>query len=137
MTILNDPNLERLLDRLHERSDPVGVCLQRVHAGAKLFVGQPREKRVTAKRRSFDKAGPVGSDGLPDHLMRDAGKPGAFKRFRDIGSARKLGVDQRLQHEEMPMREIALARAVANAEVTASHSARWHSRAAAAGLPRW
>ena len=51
--------------------------------------------------------------------MRDAGKPGALERGRDLGPGGKLGVDQRLQPEEMPMREIALAGAVANADVPA------------------
>ena len=74
-----------------ERIDPVGVCLQRVHAGAKLFVGQPREKRVAAQRRFLDKAGPVGSDRLPDHLIRDASKPEALEGGRDFGSGGKLG----------------------------------------------
>ena len=51
--------------------------------------------------------------------MRDAGKPGALERRRELGPGGKLGVDQRLQREEMPMREIALAGAVANADLAA------------------
>ena len=56
------------------------------------------------------------SVGPPD---ADACKPGALERRRDLGPGGKLGVDQRLQREEMPMREIALAGAVANADVAA------------------
>ena len=51
--------------------------------------------------------------------MRDADKPGALECGRDLGPDGKPGVDQGLQREEMPMREIALAGAVANTHVAA------------------
>jgi hypothetical protein len=110
--------------KVHDRIDEAPAFLAelrdfRVEYSASGRVSRAREKRVAAQRRLLDKAGPVGSDRLSDHLMRDVGKPGALERGRDLGPSGKLGVDQRLQREEMPMREIALLGAVANADVAA------------------
>jgi hypothetical protein len=51
--------------------------------------------------------------------MRDRGKPGALERGSDLGPGGKLGIDQRLQREEMSMRKVALTRPVANANIAA------------------
>jgi predicted O-methyltransferase YrrM len=46
MTILNDPNLERLLDRLHERSDAQSSAIREHFAERDRAVGRPQEDQA-------------------------------------------------------------------------------------------
>jgi hypothetical protein len=43
MTILNDPNLERLLDRLHDRSDAQSSAIREHYAERDRAVGRAPE----------------------------------------------------------------------------------------------
>ena len=56
MTILNDPNLERLLDRLHERSDAQSSAIREHHAERHRAVGRaPEDQAALTKTFLADK----------------------------------------------------------------------------------
>jgi hypothetical protein len=56
MTILNDPNLERLLDRLHERSDAESSAIREHYAERDRAVGRtPEDQAALTKTFLADK----------------------------------------------------------------------------------
>src|SRR5215470_19631632 len=56
MTILNDPNLERLLDRLHERSDAQSSAIREHYAERERAVGRaPEDQAALTKAFLADK----------------------------------------------------------------------------------
>jgi hypothetical protein len=93
MTILNDPNLERLLDRLHERSDAQTSAIREHYDQRDKAVDRPPEDQ-SALTKTFlaDKLYALDRDKAEFFLLRRFDPPNwrlsAVKAFWPAGSSR-------------------------------------------------